>query len=294
MALEFVDLGAGDYDRAKSVLNKANHPGFVGRELFYRCATTGKACVAVLDGKDVGVALIVKERLQALSVAVAAQGSGVGQALMRRLQPRWVNAIEERVGFFERLGYKRFGSPKIGQNGKHATQLMERGEMPSGDAPNIDPVERKRAPNIDPVERKARTFVIAQLMAANAYGRKQEREFAAAWNCKRNTVRRIAIEASRLLEWTTSDRETLRKVVEVRLMQIANENDGDRVQALRTILEATGLLRQQHEIELRSKAAPVAELYASALAHPGFREFLIEQGWTPPVAPVLTEGTAVE
>lgn len=132
--IEFVNLGAGDYDRAKAVLNKAKHPGFVGRELFYRCATTGVCCVAVLDGIDCGVAMIAKEKLQALSIVASAQGKGVGSALMRRLQPKWVSAIAERISFFERLGYKPFGAPKVGQNGKHATQLMERGEIPSDQA----------------------------------------------------------------------------------------------------------------------------------------------------------------
>lgn len=133
MSIEFVNLGPDDYDRAKSILNKARHPGFVGRELFYRCATAGVCCVAVVDGLDCGVALVAKEKLQALSIVAVGQGKGVGSALMRRLRPRWVSAIQERVSFFERLGYKPFGPPKVGQNGKHATQLMERGEEPSAE-----------------------------------------------------------------------------------------------------------------------------------------------------------------
>lgn len=95
--IEFVNLGAGDYDRAKTVLNRAKHPGFV-------------------------------------SIIQAVQGKGVGSALMHRLQPKWVNAIAERISFFEKLGYKPFGAPKVGANGKHATQLMERGDMPANDA----------------------------------------------------------------------------------------------------------------------------------------------------------------
>ena len=134
--LEFVNLGAGDYERAKTILNKARHPGFVGRELFYRCATTGVVCVATLDGIDLGVAMIAKEKLQALSIIAAGQGKGVGTALMRRLQPRWVSSIADRVSFFERCGYKPFGAPKVGQNGKHATQLIERGEVPSAPRPS--------------------------------------------------------------------------------------------------------------------------------------------------------------
>jgi len=130
--IQFDNLGAADYDRAKTVLNKAKHPGFIGRELFFRCATTGIVCVAVIDGVDCGVAMVAKGKLQALSIIASGQGKGVGSALMRRLQPEWVSAIAERISFFERLGYKSLGAPKVGQNGKHATQLMQRGEMPEG------------------------------------------------------------------------------------------------------------------------------------------------------------------
>lgn len=124
-SIDFVDLSPGDYDRAKSVLNKARHPGFVGRELFFRCATTGKATVAVVDGIDSAVMLVAKNRIEALSVIVAAQGRGIGQALVQRARPRFVNAIGDRIGFFEKLGYRPVGAAKVGQNGKHSTQLMQ-------------------------------------------------------------------------------------------------------------------------------------------------------------------------
>ncbi len=126
--IRFDRLGPGDYDRAKTVLNKAKHPGFVGRELFFRCATNGAAVVAVLDDADSAVMLVTKNRIEALSVITKAQGRGVGQALVLHLKPRFVNAIGERIGFFEKLGYKPVGAPKIGQNGKHSTQLMQRDE----------------------------------------------------------------------------------------------------------------------------------------------------------------------
>ena len=60
--LSFVRLEPDAYDRAKSVLNRAKHPGFVGRELYYRCATAGSAIVAVRDGIDVGVSLATRRR----------------------------------------------------------------------------------------------------------------------------------------------------------------------------------------------------------------------------------------
>lgn len=122
----FVLLNPDEYDRAKKILNAAKHPGFVGRELFFRCATKGRVCVCVVDSEDAGVCFVAADKVQALSVAVKHQGRGVGQALMAHLKPRFVNAIGERVGWFEKIGYAPVGAAKVGQNGKHITQLMER------------------------------------------------------------------------------------------------------------------------------------------------------------------------
>jgi hypothetical protein len=130
--ITFISLGPDDYDRAKKVLNLAKHPGFVGRagfvgrEQYYRCATHGTCTIAVVDGKDVGVALIAKEKLQALSVIIKAQGMGIGAALVDRMKPRWVNCIGERVAWFEKRGYKTVGEPRVSHNGKHAQFLLER------------------------------------------------------------------------------------------------------------------------------------------------------------------------
>lgn len=146
IAIAFELLSPGDYERAKAVLNKARHPGFVGRELFYRCATAGQCVIARVEDADAGVALITKGKLQALSVDRAFQGRGVGQALIGHTQPRFVQATEERVGWFEKLGYERLGAPKIGANGKHATQLMHR----SGAEPMAE-VQIREAPRASPV-----------------------------------------------------------------------------------------------------------------------------------------------
>jgi hypothetical protein len=136
--IRFDLLGPDDYERAKTVLNRAKHPGFVGRELYYRCATQGRVCVAVLNDVDVGVAMIAKDKLAALSVISSAQGGGVGAGLIAHLKPRWASVIGERVKWFEKRGYKCVGAPKVSQNGKHATQLMERDAThESGDAATI-------------------------------------------------------------------------------------------------------------------------------------------------------------
>lgn len=72
-----------------------------------------------------GVALVAKGKLQALSVVSAAQGRGVGSALVRHASPRFVSAIMAKVPWFERLGYTAVGAARPGQNGKMAVQLME-------------------------------------------------------------------------------------------------------------------------------------------------------------------------
>ena len=133
--ISFVSLSLDDYDRAKKILNKAKHPGFVGRELFHRCASRGQVCVAMQGDQDVGVAMIAANKLQALSVVVSAQGGGVGAALIDRLKPQWVSAIGDRVGWFEKRGYVAEGAARVGQNGKHSTQLMKRVGDPSPSVP---------------------------------------------------------------------------------------------------------------------------------------------------------------
>lgn len=138
--LSFVSLGTDDYDRAKRVLNAARHPGFVGRELFFRCATRGTCTIAVMGGSDVGVALVSNDKLQAMSVIRAAQGGGVGGALLAHVKPRWVNAIIERVPWFEKRGYRTVGGPRASQRGSTATQLLELvGEIPAVEATEPKP-----------------------------------------------------------------------------------------------------------------------------------------------------------
>lgn len=52
--------------------------------------------------------------------------------------------------WFEKRGYKCVGAPKVSQNGKHATQLMERDESAASEAVAGEPVtaEATRAPPV--------------------------------------------------------------------------------------------------------------------------------------------------
>lgn len=156
--IRFDLLGPDDYDRGKSVLNKAKHPGFVGRELFYRCATSGRVCIAVLDDVDCGIAMVAKEKLQALSVIKSAQGRGVGGALIAHLKPHWANVIGERVAWFEKRGYRSVGAPKVGQNGKHAAQLMERDASAPSEAIELAPMPQVDASAPSEEEDRSPTF----------------------------------------------------------------------------------------------------------------------------------------
>lgn len=129
--ISFVALGPGDYDRAKKILNRARHPAFVGRELFFRCATAGQALVATDDGADAGVLLVAKGKAQALSVVPEARGRGVASALIAKAAPKFANVNIDKAPMFHRLGYVAVGAPHVGQSGKHAVQLMELvGEAP--------------------------------------------------------------------------------------------------------------------------------------------------------------------
>jgi len=221
--LTFVDLGPGEYDRAKAIFNRAKHPGFIGRELFFRAATSGKAVVAVDDDGDVGVALIAKDKLLALSVVVTAQGRGVGPALMRRLQPKWVSAIDSRVGFFERLGYAPMGPPKVGQNGKHATQLMVLGDAgvpgasatPATTAERVEtkPAKRQRATPATTAERVER---IMEMMHAMQWRRGESApDLAEEWGLAVNTVEQLASEASRAVARAATDPQRVTEDVSV-------------------------------------------------------------------------------
>ena len=147
--LAFARLGPHDYERGKRVLDKAKHPGFVGREFFFRCATKGVAILATRAEVDVGIVLVDhKHVLQTLSVVTFARKYGVGSALVAeaRERARWVKAIEGAVQFFERNGYERVGALDVGQPGKKLTQMMRRREdwAPSGGVARVREAEPPR------------------------------------------------------------------------------------------------------------------------------------------------------
>jgi len=100
-----------DYMRAKTILNRAQHPTFIGRASFARWAGGGGLIFATLDDDDVGVSLINtnNDSWQVMSIVRQHQGHGLGGAFARYLTPSWARVPENRVSVFEGYGYVKVG-----------------------------------------------------------------------------------------------------------------------------------------------------------------------------------------
>jgi len=255
--IEFIHLSPDDYQRAKTVLNKAKHPGFVGRELYFRCATNGRAVIASLDGQDCGVALIASNKLQALSVIKQAQGRGVGRALVMHLLPKFVNSIQERVSFFESCGYASVGAPKVGASGKMVTQLMQLTDGAGVEKQSAEITVKPAAPKLtraeQSVEKRRRVMQIAELMASGLWNTGERLDLQDAWEVGEVCMTKYASMASLLLDVTVNDREKLLSFCQVRLRGIVMDNERDRVQAVDSLLRTIGALN------VRPYEAPITQ-----------------------------------
>lgn len=97
--------------------------------------------------------------------------------------------------------------------------------------------------------KRGRIFQIAQLMASGEWRASMAKTLAkswstASWAVSVKTVQHYSAEASRLLDYTTGQREKLVQIARVRLLEIAQQDETDRVPAVRTLLENLGELRQ--------------------------------------------------
>ena len=114
-----IDIGGvDDYARAKSLLNKARHPTFIGRNQVTKLATNGGLIFFTRDGVDVGL-VIVNVRTSTLIVMAVVrdeQNSGLGTAMLRYAKPNWIRAVESAVAFFEARGYVSIGDWKQGRS----------------------------------------------------------------------------------------------------------------------------------------------------------------------------------
>lgn len=100
----------------------------------------------------------------------------------------------------------------------------------------------------DPGDRRGRIYAMSQLMAAGLWERGwTARQLCKHWGIPLGTVKGMSAEASHILDIVTNDKQTLLNLLRSRLLDIATQDDTDRVQAARTILEHLGELRHKHE-----------------------------------------------
>lgn len=115
-----------EYAEFKKVLNVGRHPAFIGRGTFERNAMNGGALLYRLSGETVAASLINPHLgvLLALNVVPAHRSHGLGSAIVAFLVPNFVRAIESKVEYFKRQGYRPVGSLKRGVSLN--TQVMAR------------------------------------------------------------------------------------------------------------------------------------------------------------------------
>jgi hypothetical protein len=118
-------------------------------------------------------------------------------------------------------------------------------------APSEENTPARAKPNPqDARTRRDRVFFIAELMASNEWRPKRSKELAVEWGVLAVTVRAMAAEASRLLEYTTGDREQLVKLARLKLRAIIEGGGDEKVYAIRTLLEHLGELRTRQKVEM--------------------------------------------
>jgi hypothetical protein len=137
--------------------------------------------------------------------------------------------------------------------------------------PEDMPDDDDKAPPTAQELKRARIFELAQLMAAGEWKPKMAKRFAELWSVSVKTVQHYTAEASRLLDLTTNQRATLVAITRVRLLQVLHENETDRVQAARTLLENLGELRQQHVHQVADPFEGWTEAEITAYADKGQR-----------------------
>lgn len=113
----------------KKMLDAGRHPAFVGRSSFERNAANGGALFYLFGGEIAAVSLINPHFgiLLALNVRPSHRSHGLGGAVVRFLVPNFVRALESKVPWFEKRGYRCVGDLKKGQNLN--TQVMVRSAL---------------------------------------------------------------------------------------------------------------------------------------------------------------------
>eukprot|EP00913_Durusdinium_trenchii_P035349 g33079.t1 len=106
----------GDYRAVGRFLSRAGYPAWFGPTAFRRYITNGGGFWFRYQGDTAGVG-ILNPRLSsmtALAVAEEHRGHGLGSAIVEFLQPNFVRAIEDKIPYFEKLGFVAVGEMKRG------------------------------------------------------------------------------------------------------------------------------------------------------------------------------------
>lgn len=123
---------------------------------------------------------------------------------------------------------------------------------PRADIVAAEAAERKRSIRAVPVSaaiKRERIWRIAETMAAGLYERGVTAiALAKEWKLAVATVEHMAAESSRLCDLSIGDRKRLLQLLDARMVNVALQNEPDRVQAARTLYERMGELRQRHLI----------------------------------------------
>jgi N-acetylglutamate synthase-like GNAT family acetyltransferase len=97
--------------------------------MFKRIARNGGALFYEFDGEIVAISLINPRYgiLNALNVSPTHREHGLGSAILNFLIPNFVRAIESKVSWFEKRGYRKIGKLKKGVSLN--TQVMARSAL---------------------------------------------------------------------------------------------------------------------------------------------------------------------
>jgi GNAT superfamily N-acetyltransferase len=122
-----IKLARGEeYSIFKKVLNVGRHPAFIGKKTMQRNANNGGALFYIFENKIIAVSLINPHYgiLLVLNVIPEHRGHGLGEAILNFLMPNFIRAIDYKISYFEKRGYRKIGDPKQGRRFK--TQIMAR------------------------------------------------------------------------------------------------------------------------------------------------------------------------
>lgn len=108
------------------MLDTGNHPAFIGEQCFQRNAENGGCLFYLLRDQPIAITIINPRKgiLLAMNVHPDHRGHGLGGVILQFIIPNFVRALDSKVEWFEKRGYRRIGLPKKGITLK--TQLLAR------------------------------------------------------------------------------------------------------------------------------------------------------------------------